>query len=279
WQRTFSADCREFWPCAGVESSMPTFQDVLQAETECLKAAESSKPGPGSPFALAFSGGGIRSATFNLGILQGLAQAKLLTRINYLSTVSGGGYIGGWLISWINRVLLGVTEVQEQLGDYQCTRQPQDAVAEPKQVSFLREYSNYMTPRLGIFGADTWAAIATYLRNVFLNQIILIMLLGAIIVMPWALLRSSSWLFWRYSSVLRAGFSGSAWAVAIAGALLLLGVAWASVQAARCSLTEKEAPPSADQAHVIGLTIVPLFLSANATMIALWLGPTGDQRW
>src|SRR5262245_4612961 len=46
---------------------------------------------------LAFSGGGIRSATFALGILQGLARLELLTRFDYLSTVSGGGYIGGWL--------------------------------------------------------------------------------------------------------------------------------------------------------------------------------------
>jgi hypothetical protein len=35
---------------------------------------------------LAFSGGGIRSATFNLGILQGLARLKLLRRFEYLST-------------------------------------------------------------------------------------------------------------------------------------------------------------------------------------------------
>src|SRR5574341_384045 len=46
---------------------------------------------------LAFSGGGIRSATFNLGILQALAELRLLHRFDYLSTVSGGGYIGSWL--------------------------------------------------------------------------------------------------------------------------------------------------------------------------------------
>jgi predicted acylesterase/phospholipase RssA len=45
---------------------------------------------------LAFSGGGIRSATFNLGVLQGFAKLGLLPMFDYLSTVSGGGYIGGW---------------------------------------------------------------------------------------------------------------------------------------------------------------------------------------
>ncbi|MGD9729554.1 MAG: patatin-like phospholipase family protein, partial [Nitrospiraceae bacterium] len=52
------------------------------------------------PAALCLSGGGIRSATFGLGVLQGLARRGLLDQFHYLSTVSGGGYIGSWLTSW-----------------------------------------------------------------------------------------------------------------------------------------------------------------------------------
>lgn len=48
---------------------------------------------------LALSGGGIRSATFNLGILQVLAWTRLLKYVDYLSTVSGGGYIGSCVSS------------------------------------------------------------------------------------------------------------------------------------------------------------------------------------
>src|SRR6266478_298680 len=51
--------------------------------------------------ALCISGGGIRSATFALGIIQGLARCKLLDKFDYMSTVSGGGYIGSWLTGWI----------------------------------------------------------------------------------------------------------------------------------------------------------------------------------
>lgn len=51
--------------------------------------------------ALCLSGGGIRSATFALGIIQTLARHRLLSKIDYLSTVSGGGYIGSWLSAWI----------------------------------------------------------------------------------------------------------------------------------------------------------------------------------
>ena len=54
------------------------------------------------------SGGGIRSATFCLGIFQGLAKQQLpqaraddaaktlLSKIDYLSTVSGGGFFGAF---------------------------------------------------------------------------------------------------------------------------------------------------------------------------------------
>ncbi len=46
---------------------------------------------------LAFSGGGIRSACVGLGILQALARAKMLNQVHYLSGISGGGDILGWL--------------------------------------------------------------------------------------------------------------------------------------------------------------------------------------
>ncbi|MDO6416046.1 hypothetical protein Q4F19_16775 [Sphingomonas sp. BIUV-7] len=56
---------------------------------------------PQPPVGLAFSGGGIRSATFCLGLIQGLAQSPrdALSKIDVLSTVSGGGYAGVFLRS------------------------------------------------------------------------------------------------------------------------------------------------------------------------------------
>ena len=49
------------------------------------------------------SGGGIRSATFNLGVIQTLARIGLLGRFDYISSVSGGGYIASWLRAWMHR--------------------------------------------------------------------------------------------------------------------------------------------------------------------------------
>lgn len=54
-------------------------------------ASAAAQPAPAPLAALCFSGGGIRSATFNLGVLQGLARLGLLRRFDYLSSVSGGG--------------------------------------------------------------------------------------------------------------------------------------------------------------------------------------------
>jgi len=51
---------------------------------------------------LAFSGGGIRSATTNLGIAQALSRMGIFRLVDYLSTVSGGGYIGGCLTSFLS---------------------------------------------------------------------------------------------------------------------------------------------------------------------------------
>ena len=46
---------------------------------------------------VALSGGGIRSATFCLGLFQSLARQQLIRRMDFLSTVSGGGYFGSFL--------------------------------------------------------------------------------------------------------------------------------------------------------------------------------------
>lgn len=131
---------------------------------------------------LALSGGGIRSATFNLGVLQGLAELKFLRRIHYLSTVSGGGYIGCWLTAWIQR--RGMHEVETRLA---ASRSQQPYCREPAEIRFLREYSNYLTPRTGLLGADTWTGIAIYLRNLLLNQMILVLFLAGILLAPWVL--------------------------------------------------------------------------------------------
>ncbi len=51
---------------------------------------------------LAISGGGIRSATFALGVVQGLVDRGVFKQVDLVSTVSGGGYLGSFLSSMLN---------------------------------------------------------------------------------------------------------------------------------------------------------------------------------
>lgn len=139
---------------------------------------------------LCLSGGGIRSATFNLGVLQGLARRNLLRHFDYCSSVSGGGYIHQWLAAWIRR------EEAQHPGDAgspgldavcrSLIPQPDPGcgpiAAEP--IRWLRRYSNYLTPKTGLFSADTWVTVAIWLRNTILNQIVLIAALVSVLLLP-----------------------------------------------------------------------------------------------
>jgi Patatin-like phospholipase len=130
--------------------------------------------------ALCLSGGGIRSAIFGLGVLQGLARKNLLGKFDFLSTVSGGGFVGGWLTAWINNHPQGMSGVLEDL------RRPPDLTLnpEPQPIRHLRTFSNYLTPKTGITSVDSWTLIATYLRNIFLNWLVLISWLAAAMMVP-----------------------------------------------------------------------------------------------
>ena len=127
--------------------------------------------------ALCLSGGGIRSAAFGLGVIEALArhpkrqpgksiaeaaEDSLLARFDYLSTVSGGGYVGSWLSAWVARA--GFATVWSNL-----VSRPMGPDIEPPATAWLRSYSNYLTPKLGLMSADTWAALALTLRNLVLS--------------------------------------------------------------------------------------------------------------
>jgi hypothetical protein len=135
--------------------------------------------------ALCISGGGIRSASFALGVIQGLAKLgttakeSVLTQIDYLSTVSGGGYIGSWLSGWAKRKggMEGVVEeLREPTGD--------KMKPEPQPVHHLREYSNYLTPQMGLLSADTWSFVGAYFRNLLLMWVVLVPFFIGILGLP-----------------------------------------------------------------------------------------------
>ncbi|HEV8579170.1 MAG TPA: hypothetical protein VGX68_08805 [Thermoanaerobaculia bacterium] len=107
------------------------------------------------------SGGGIRSATFALGLFQGMARKGLVRWIDYLSTVSGGGYFGSFFGRLLTREYVQTPEDVEEI--LQGKRQPQV-------VGFLRENGRYLSPN----GAgDSLLAGSAVLRNLISIHIVL----------------------------------------------------------------------------------------------------------
>jgi hypothetical protein len=96
---------------------------------------------PAPKVGLALSGGGIRSATFCLGVLQGLWRRKILPQVDYLSTVSGGGYIGAWFSALVHRSGLGAA------GAALTWNASEVRSRESFPFTWLRENGSYLAPR------------------------------------------------------------------------------------------------------------------------------------
>jgi hypothetical protein len=132
--------------------------------------------------ALCLSGGGVRSAAFNLGVLQGLARLELLNRFHYLSTVSGGGYIGCWLGAWRHRSKNGIADISRGLSWPDRIGNAGVLLRVPDAIRNLRRFTNYLTPATGFLSPDTWASIVIVSRNLILNHIIIVPLIAALLV-------------------------------------------------------------------------------------------------
>ncbi len=219
---------------------------------------------------LAFSGGGIRSATFNLGVLQALAGIGLLKECDYLSTVSGGGYIGSWFSAWTHREAgsdpkASIERMERLLAP---PRHPDPTDNQVRPIRFLREYSNYLTPKTGFLSADTWTMLGIYTRNTLLNQVIIVTLCASLLLLPraWYVVPTAiaSALDWR----LPFGVSAQ-WLV---GLLWLPGFVFLLLNLRRLSKHKgsvnpvETAPPRYAQPRAIHLGVVlPALLAAALT--------------
>ncbi|HKR98585.1 MAG TPA: hypothetical protein VJU79_03620, partial [Candidatus Dormibacteraeota bacterium] len=161
-----------------------------------------AKQRPPSLAGISLSGGGIRSATFCLGLLQALADRGVLPVFDYLSTVSGGGYCGGWWSAWLSRperlpgeIFPPKERLETERHEVRRAREQRRAGEPEKRVSdsamsagvdpihHLRLFSNFLTPRKGLLSADTWRAVAVIGRNLVLTWLILLpMMLVAIMI-------------------------------------------------------------------------------------------------
>ncbi|HET9181110.1 MAG TPA: patatin-like phospholipase family protein [Candidatus Angelobacter sp.] len=187
WHARAKAKAEQLWKRVFGNGLKP----IKPAATYPLIRAEET-----SLFGLALSGGGIRSATFNLGILQGLADLDLMRRIDYLSGVSGGSHIAAWLAAWIKRETDGIRRVQRWLSPL---RSPTPDTDETHPIQFLRRFSNYLAPRKGFFSADMWSIFAIWLRNTILNQLVFVMLIASLLCVPKLVLELFSQRSWFHA--------------------------------------------------------------------------------
>ncbi len=272
-----------------------------RAWRDCDSATPDAPAGPTSPpevpaaapeeaedlVGLAFSGGGIRSATFNLGLIQALADLRLLRAFDYLSTVSGGSFIGSWLSALIHRENhredrkpdedepRGICRVEQRLRTG-SKRQPNERQAGPDPshedpaVTFLRRYSNYLTPKVGLFSADTWAVISIYLRNLILNLTILASGLAVVLLVPRLVVAVTRYAgAWEPEHAPHLVF----WAALAAtlllgtGAVVRLGSSFASLMTREKARAKGE--PGTRQSAILWQVAAPL--TAAAFLLSRWL--------
>jgi hypothetical protein len=157
-----------------------TFDDVFRAELADIRERHNRTTRPKIPDSptksmpttalgltgLACSGGGIRSAAFCLGVLQGLQSKDVIRHMDYLSTVSGGGYIG-------TTMTIGMSSgggSSNQDGAFPFGRLDHER-REPPEVRHLRDNSRYLLQN-GLPSAAS--AVVIYLRGIAMNVLVLL---------------------------------------------------------------------------------------------------------
>jgi Patatin-like phospholipase len=143
---------------AGQEPKRPAIVLSDEAATDSTGEPVLGPDDDATVVGLALSGGGIRSAAFCLGALQALNEANVLKRIDYLSTVSGGGYIGCSLSAGL----------EATKGEFPFeSRVVED---ETPSLQHLRDYSNYLFPNGAV---DVLHNASIYVRGVVANFVLI----------------------------------------------------------------------------------------------------------
>ena len=182
------------------DSEVSVFDDILLKERQALNlpCAEGDLADPcGS--ALAISGGGIRSASFALGVVQTFLNEKpgnsaadsdetCFDRFDYMSTVSGGGYIGG-AVTWLKhhfgkdgdwRLFLGDRNLGARSAEFRADKIEGAAGSSFTWLDFFRQHGNYLKPS----SMSTMSLIGVAMRGMLITLSVYTAILAA---MLWAM--------------------------------------------------------------------------------------------
>jgi choline dehydrogenase-like flavoprotein len=156
------------------EACVSEDNSFIKPDERKISVAGSIPPEPNKPLTnkvgLALSGGGVRSSTFALGILQGLAEKDRLRHVDFLSTVSGGAFTGSFLGRLFTRDRCAVPDpcarVQEILRNNRSGP-----------IRWLRTQANYLFAS----GTDDWLmTIGIVFRNLFTVHLVIAVFLLAV---------------------------------------------------------------------------------------------------
>ncbi|HSR35637.1 MAG TPA: patatin-like phospholipase family protein [Desulfurivibrionaceae bacterium] len=168
--------------CPAISEDVEYFgaKEVVKAELDAIRQRRRDPAlQTAALHGIALSGGGIRSASFSLGVMQALAHNGWLATIDYLSTVSGGGYIGSSLTWSLNSdpKTFGLTDKNFPFTSFPMGGEPRDEAERTELTSllrarkgksrwsgrllnFLRQNAKYLTPGRGLnLFALLWAAL------------------------------------------------------------------------------------------------------------------------
>lgn len=142
-------------------------RELLRREKEYVRQLKGGEHSSEELFGLALSGGGIRSASFALGVLQAMANQNLIEKLDYMSTVSGGGYTGSCLSWFLNKIY----HAQNSTANYSIGEKGLGVRSSGinNVLSYLRQHGNYLTPGQGL---DIVSFAGVVIRSMFLGFLV-----------------------------------------------------------------------------------------------------------
>jgi len=139
-------------------------ETLIQCERKAIKDArgrESEENWTG----IALSGGGIRSAIFCLGALQALADRDILKKFDYMSSVSGGGYIASAL-QWLWQTDPSTSALKNEFPYGTARSLVNEGRLKDRRLAYIRNHGRYLTPGEGM---TIWSLGAVIIRTLYLN--------------------------------------------------------------------------------------------------------------
>jgi hypothetical protein len=203
---------------------------------------------------LALSGGGVRSAAFCLGVLQALEATDVLKRVDYMSTVSGGGYIGCALTATLEWSKIPGWPVDK----FPFTSRLKED--EPPSLQHIRDHSNYLFANGAI---DLLHNASIYARGLCVNAALVapfVLGASALTLLAYTAATSNLAKLPIFGFLNPFGLMYFVVTVDLALLLLVVGITWGIFQSTRARQRELEIPGTLTR--WVGALVIVFFVCA-----------------